>query len=126
MVCVGLMQQDPLSASVPEQGLLPPLNPLVRLLVVCPPLQALQAPHWDHVPSTEDQNVNYLRHLAKNLRNVSLRQLTVSLGTPEQGVLPPLTPLVLVQVASLLHVPEQVPQALQVTHVPSTEKISKP
>ena len=38
-------------------------------------------------------------------------QLTVSLAVPEHGVFPPLEVLVRVHVASVLHVPEHVPQA---------------
>ena len=57
-----------------------------------------------------------------NMKYALLRQLVVSLALPEHGVLPPLELLVRVHVASMLHVPEQVPQALQVAHIPSTDK----
>ena len=59
----------------------------------------------------------------ENMLYAILRQLLVSLALPEHGVLPALKLRERVHVASLLHVPEQLPQALQVAHIPSTEKI---
>ena len=61
--------------------------------------------------------------LGKPFFNAILVQLPVSLALPEHGVLPPLELLVRVQVASLLHVPAQGPQAFQIAHVPSTERV---
>ena len=54
--------------------------------------------------------------------NDILVQLLISLADPEHGVFPPVELLVLVHVASLSHVPEQVPQAFQGSHEPSTVK----
>ena len=48
-------------------------------------------------------------------------QLPDSLELPVHGLFPPVKVLVRLQVASLSHVPEQIPHAFQVAHVPSTE-----
>ena len=121
-LCRTILAQLLLSLALPEHGVLPPVEPLDRVHVASlshVPEHVPQALQVDHVPSTE-RLIHVLFCVFKKLCTSILEQDPISFGLPEHGLVPPAKLLVRLHVASLSHVPEQVPHAFHVAHVPST------